>query len=291
MEKIRSDIQISLNGIALRTLSELPLTLLDGTRAFRREGGKPDVLIRVRVMEQLPVFSAEPLGTDLLLNYYRDGERFYAAARPGKSGPVTVTEYTPDFSDVTVYVNEKELPGVIRTMDKLLQLFPIRQLLAQYQAMILHASQIRVKDRGILFTAPSGTGKSTQARLWEQYAQAKCLCNDRTLLRRHGERYLTCGYPVDGSDPVYSSLQVELGAAVVLRQGAENRVERLPASKALKYLMEQTVADAWNMEEQWVIQNLWLDLLERCPVYMLVCRPDRGAVECLKERLERDGVV
>ena len=58
-----------------------------------------------------------------------------------------------------------------------------------------------------------------------------------------------------------------------------------------KCLIEQTAMDSWNIDERMTIQQLWLDLLEVYPVYRLTCRPDRDAVVCLKQQLEKDEVI
>jgi len=102
---------------------------------------------------------------------------------------------------------------------------------------------------------------------------------------------VTYGYPVDGGSPAYCNEEALLGAVVILKQGNENRIERMRMSGALKLLMEQTVSDVWNCEELAEIQSLWLKLMELYPVYQLTCRPDREAVLCLKNRLAKDGVI
>ena len=180
---------------------------------------------------------------------------------------------------------------MIRRVSKNLQLFPVRQVLAKYQALVLHSSRILTGGKAVIFTAPSQTGKTTQARLWNQYTDAEIVRNDRTLIQKEERTFYTTGYPVDGSDPVYSSRKLLPGAVVVLRQGVENQVERLTIRKALKYLMEQTVADIWNAEEIGILQNLWLDFMEAYPVYLLTCTADRRAVLCMKEQLMKDGVI
>lgn len=286
-----SQYDLSLGAVVLRLCSELPLRITDSIQPFCVRDKTPDVTVTVRRMHCPIPLPATPCGDDLLLNYYDDGSRLYAEAKPGTLGPVTVTVYTPDFAEATVYVNEAEHPGVVRTVDKVLQLFPIRQLLSNFQTMVVHASQIAVGNKGILFTAPSQTGKSTQAGLWNRYMNTPIICNDRTLLRNNGASFDTYGYPIDGSSPVYSSCRLELGAIVVLRQGAENQICRLPALKALKYLMEQTVFDVWSKAELGIISQQWTDILNRYPVYQLTCRADLDAVICLKNQLERDGVI
>ena len=42
----------------------------------------------------------------------------------------------------------------------------LEHLLATQRAVILHSAYIDYKGKAILFSAPSGTGKSTQAELW-----------------------------------------------------------------------------------------------------------------------------
>ena len=56
-------------------------------------------------------------------------------------------------------------------------------LIAQEGGFILHASAIRVDDQIVVFTAPSGTGKSTQANLWRAYRGAQIINGDRCAVR------------------------------------------------------------------------------------------------------------
>lgn len=50
--------------------------------------------------------------------------------------------------------------------------------------LFFHAAQITYQETGILFAGPSGAGKTTQAKLWERFRNARIICNDRTLLRK-----------------------------------------------------------------------------------------------------------
>ena len=288
MEEKKKAGRYALGGVVLEFVSDLPLTAEKGMQTFATADA-PDVTVQVR--NGCPSCPCRLTGQDMLLNYYEGNGFSYAAARHGLKQPAMVTIYTSDYTHAEVYLNERDFPGVFRTVDRLLQLFPIRRLLANYSAMVLHSSRIEINAKAILFTAPSQTGKTTQARLWHQWEKAPVLGNDRTLLRMQNGDFYTYGYPVDGSSPVYRDRMIPLGAAVVLQQGTENRIERLRPLKALKYLMEQTVADVWDAEEMVILQELWLELLERYPVYRLTCLPDYGAVACLKERLMREGVM
>lgn len=66
-------------------------------------------------------------------------------------------------------------------------LLGLERLLLSRQGLLLHASFIRWQDRGILFSAPSGTGKSTQADLWVRHRGAEVINGDRAALRRSAD--------------------------------------------------------------------------------------------------------
>lgn len=291
MESTTYEVNLLLGRLCIQLISEVPLSVTDEIRTFCTDTGQADITVYVRVMKQKFRLPQRMVGEDLLLEYYYDNGRFLAAAKRGTKESAAVTVYTPDFSEAVFYINEAEFPGMIRRVSKILQLFPIRQALAGYDAMILHSSRIIAGGNAIIFTAPSQTGKTTQAQLWKQYEDAEIVSNDRTLIQKDKGIFYTMGYPVDGSSPVYSNRKFPIGAFAVLRQGNKNRSEKLTVRSALKYLMEQTVADVWNAAEMGIQQNLWLDLLEKYPVYLLTCTPDRRAVFCLKDQLVKDGVI
>lgn len=280
-----------LGGVRLQFRSEIPLEITDADRPFLDEADSADASTDIFFRDGQIILPRRECGRDLLMRYSRDEKYFYASGRKEAVGDCCTIRYTPDFSEVAYYVNEQQYPHMIRKISKVLQLFPIRQFLIRYGAVILHSSRVKICGKALLFTAPSQTGKTTQARLWNKYENAEILSNDRTILRKRSGGFMTYGYPVDGSSPVYRNEEIPLGAVIILKQGTENRIERIRLSGALKFLMEQTVSDVWSCEELSEIQSLWLELMERCPVYRLTCRPDREAVECLKERLVKDGVI
>lgn len=282
---------LSVADIKIGLFSDFFLEMLAGTETFKCDEKDVDVEIEIIASDMLPEVYGSFCGDDGIFRYYRDSKSYYKKAKMGKDGAVSLAVYTSDFSRIKLYVNEGVFPDVVRTADKVLQLLPMKQLLAYHQAFLLHSSRIEVCGKAVLFTAPSQTGKTTQARLWNYYEHAVIAGNDRTVLRKNNDKFDTYGYPVDGSSPVYSNKQIPLGAIVVLGQGEKNHIRRLSASQALKYLLGQTVMDSWDIDERMMIQQLWLDLLEKYPVYHLICSPDRDAVMCLRQQLEKDEVI
>lgn len=276
-------------NLSIRT--DAPLDVEEHFLRFEEKDGKNADVFEIIETDNMPDLPQCILGEDLLLRYYASGEFRYAVARPGTSGLIVVTVYREDFSKATMYIRKSRLPGMIHSIGKALQLFPMRAFLTYHRAMLLHASEVCYAGHGILFTAPSGTGKTTQARLWRDTLGAAIICNDRTLLFQKEDKVLTSGFPVDGSSPIYSTCQQELGAIIVLSQSSSCTVSRLRPFHALKYLMEQTVSDVWDPVQREKQLSLWMKIVEKYPVYALSCTPDVSAVQCLQQKLLEDKVI
>ena len=169
---------------------------------------------------------------------------------------------------------------------QLIHLLSLEKLFLGVNGFILHSSFIRYRDRGILFSAPSGTGKSTQATLWEKYEGAEVLNGDRGLLIRRDEGWTVSGMPFAGSSGIYRNETVPLGAIVVIRQAPDNRIRPITPGEAIRYLYPEISMHRWNTDFVNSILSLVLDLLNKVPVYLLDCRPDQGAVQALKNVLD-----
>ena len=161
------------------------------------------------------------------------------------------------------------------------------QLLLPFRTLIFHASYIDWNDKGILFTAPSGTGKSTQAELWRRHRGAEVLNGDKAGVRLDGAPTVH-GVPFSGTSGICRNVSLPLRAVVVLSQAPENAIRRLPPSQAVAALCPNVFADSAVGEEWGTALHLLLDLTASVPVYALACTPDERAVETLEQAMSRD---
>ena len=63
-----------------------------------------------------------------------------------------------------------------------LSLLALERRLAEQPCLILHCAYTEYQGKAMLFSAPSGTGKTTQAGLWEQYRGSRTVNGDKALL-------------------------------------------------------------------------------------------------------------
>lgn len=166
-----------------------------------------------------------------------------------------------------------------------IDLLGLETVMLHRHALLLHAAFIRSNGRGILFTAPSGTGKSTQASLWEKYMGAETLNGDRAGIRKIGDTWHAFGLPYAGSSNIYRNESAPLKALVLLRQAKENRISRISSAEAMRSIYPEITIHRWDPDFVSKALDLFLELCTDVPVYLLECLPNKAAVQTLEERL------
>lgn len=256
------------------------------------EAVAPDVLVHVRSeWNRISCPEVPMLGEDRLCRYYRENDTWYCLAKGKVGQPLACSIYKQDLREINCYINEKPFVNGTENFDSILRMIPIRAVYQSFGVLFFHASRIDFRGRAILFSGPSGVGKTTQAALWHRWRNARILCNDRTLVRKEKGVWSSYGHPMDGSEPVGSSENVHLRAIVLVHQGKENYIERLGAGKSVARLMSQLVLDVWNTEARSKALDELLNLVMDIPVYLLICTPDERAVTILEEKLRKDEVI
>lgn len=160
-----------------------------------------------------------------------------------------------------------------------------RQLLIR-DGCVLHASYVDHRGEAILFTGPSGIGKSTQADLWVKYTGAEVINGDRVALRNYNGRWTAFGYPCCGTSGICIYRSMPVKAIVVLAQASDNRIEVLTPASKVRTLVSAIEIYPWDSEEVNMALRISQNIASEVPVIKLSCRPDRDAVEVLKTYLE-----
>lgn len=279
---------LTIGPIGIRVHTSRPTTVDPLLEPFLGTLDRPDMEVTVSWdCGQAPDPGPVLQGEDQLMEFFQTRECFYTRTKGGNRGYLATCRCSLDFSKADCYINSKEFFYSISRLGDLLRILPMRAILQHYDVLFFHAARIGLGGKGILFAAPSGTGKTTQAKLWQRCRGATILCNDRTLVHRG----LTYSFPLDGSEPVRSEQVLPLGALVVLSQGVRNRVRRLRSAQAVSSLMTQLVIDTWDPSAVSTASEQLLDLTAGYPVYALECVPDESAVACLEQALMEDGVI
>lgn len=150
--------------------------------------------------------------------------------------------------------------------------------LAIRNVLLMHGSAIVVDGECYIFTAPSGTGKSTHTRLWrQQFGDRAYMLNDDKPMLAVGEEGVTAyGTPWAGKHRLSRNASAPLIAVVQLERDRVNHLEPISSLQALPVLHSQALRPytAAAMEQ---VLRLERQILKTVPFYHLGCNMDPEA--------------
>lgn len=160
-------------------------------------------------------------------------------------------------------------------------------ILMDHGCFWLHASCVLWKKKGLVFSAPSGTGKSTQAELWKELEGADILNGDRVLIRKTElpAEYKVYGSPFAGSSHIYRPESGTMKAIFLLKQYPVNELEILSPAQTYLRLYGESLQCPENRAYTMQLQNIIRSLVLEVPVMELRCTPDERAVYLIKDML------
>lgn len=156
----------------------------------------------------------------------------------------------------------------------------ISEKLPIYQRFLMHGAVIAYQEKGYLFTAPSGTGKSTHIRLWKEYLgeDVQIVNGDKPFLWVKEEEVLVYGTPWAGKEGWQKNWKVPLAGICFLERGEKNSIRRVLPETELVRLMKQIY-----LPERAEAAGATLELLNRMlmqiPLYRLECDRSELAVK------------
>ena len=151
------------------------------------------------------------------------------------------------------------------------------EMLSKYNGMMLHSSCVEYKGKAYLFSAPSGTGKSTHTHLWLKYLDGCRIINDdKPAIRIIDGVAYAFGTPWSGKTDENINEGVPIGGICFLGRG-ENKIKRIPGIAALKPFMDQTVRPRNKELMNNMLETLNI-ILSKVPIYQMTCDMSEDAV-------------
>ena len=259
-------------------------TDLGDMNLFEYEGSETDITVTCHIAENLPDFPEirKDLGNGVFVSW--QGKDIYRYTPMGVyEGSLSRSNFSESsFSDV--YFTNRSFKTFFHYR-YLWNSVSLSQLLLPFKILLLHASYISYNGKAILFSAPCGTGKSTQAELWRRHKGAEVINGDKAGVSVESNGAIAHGLPFSGTSGICKNRSMPLGAIVLLGQAPENKIRRLNGAEALTGIMKNVYLDFAAPEETERCVDTIIELLKSVPVYKLDCTPDSGAVETLYKEL------
>ncbi|MBQ2891235.1 MAG: hypothetical protein IJE44_06290 [Clostridia bacterium] len=111
-----------------------------------------------------------------------------------------------------------------------------------FGGLVLHASAVCYDDKVYLFSAPSGTGKSTHTSLWEKVFDGAFVINDdKPALRLIDGKIYVYGTPWSGKNGKNKNFCAPLGGICFISRSEENHIEKMTAKEAIPSILRETL--------------------------------------------------
>ena len=140
----------------------------------------------------------------------------------------------------------------------------------EFDTFLMHGAVVAVGDKAWLFTAPSGTGKTTHINLWLKNIPGSYVVNGDKPLIHIGDECTVYGTPWAGKERMNRNVGVKLCGIVILNRGLNNIIEKVPMTQILPILIQQSYRPKTRIELEKTL-SLLSRLGRKIPMYQLYC--------------------
>lgn len=154
-------------------------------------------------------------------------------------------------------------------------------------ALIFHCSAVAVDGQAYLFTAPSGTGKSTHTRLWRELLGEKAVMinDDKPMIRFIDGHFYVYGTPWNGKHKLGENTRAKIKAVCKLERAEHNKIEKCSSQEMLLTVLNQTVmpSDECSMDR---LLKIIEKLFDQVGLYKLGCNMQIDAAKLAYEAMK-----
>ena len=146
-------------------------------------------------------------------------------------------------------IKQNQYQGVALTPDigyleSLAILRKLADALLERNTLLIHGAAISVNGSAFLFSAPSGTGKTTHICKWlKQLPDAFAINGDKPFIKFPEDITLpplACGSPWAGKENMYTDVSIPLKAIIYMERAENNYIEEISFSQAFPLILQQT---------------------------------------------------
>lgn len=254
---------------------------------------RPDVFISVSEEEYGGNLHGKVILKGSLLTI-REGEDFFLVTY---NVPTCVSCYVLSKSKkraIIYLTNEAVNHGTFQKTEELEELkYSIRDsffyYLQQYKRIVVHSASIVYHNMAWLFSAPSGTGKSTHVELWKKNrVEVKDLNGDICVcyMDECGNA-MAAGIPWCGTSGIFVNRTVPLGGVIFLQRSYLDRAMPLSELQGTLHLLARCVTPSWTKNQADMNASIAEKIASKAHLGILYCTKEDSAVVVSREFIDK----
>ena len=197
--------------------------------------------------------------------------------------PVLMIESDSKFKNSTLFMVE-DIDGASE-LEYVYTGIMFMELCLYHSIQSIHGSAISYDDQVIIFSGPSGTGKSTHVNYWlELDPLIEIVNDDKPLLHIKRNEVLVSGSPWSGKTKVNKNVSLPLHSIVFLEQAETNVINQLSEEDKVIHIMRNI--NRPRQDELWdKVSGIIEILIEDVPMYKASVTNSMEAAIAVKKKL------
>ena len=181
---------------------------------------------------------------------------------------------------------EEDVPAAVLELTAVQR--KLAEVLFERNVLVFHGSVVAVDGQAYLFTAKSGTGKSTHTRFWrETFGDRAVMVNDdKPFLRLTEDGVLAYGSPWNGKHKLGNNICVPLKAICILERGEENQIQAISGQEASMMLFQQSNRPM-DPRKMPIYMDLIDQLSKKTEFYRMQCNLDPNAAQAAFDEMSK----
>ena len=258
------------------------------TKEYVCEKSLPDLCVSVEINDTIPIPEGKIFAESGMRKFIITDDGGYCFFDVHEGDCIAVVRADREWKNVSAVLTDiSKIGGAdndIRRFYLLGEVFRYRIL--WYDGLVYHSSTISHNGQGVIFTAASGTGKSTHTGLWlKYYGNCTEIINDDTPALRFidGSAYLY-GTPWSGKTEINKNICVPASGIVFVERSENNSISKLRGIEGYRMLFSGVMTLPVLPEPMERVLSM-LEKMCSIPMYVLGCNISREAVDTVKNEI------
>lgn len=160
--------------------------------------------------------------------------------------------------------------------------------LLNHNCFFMHGCVVSLDGEGYVFTAPSGTGKSTHSLLWLEYFKDRAFIvnGDKPIIKKENDGFYAYGTPWCGKERIEKNTRVRIKYVCCLERGEKNEAHSIDNGEAAVRILDQ-IERPKTADKAALIMSLLDEFISNVPFCVLKCNKDINAAVTAYEFMNR----